>query len=95
MGLIPPAHDAAAVFVARFVATSSEGARAFSDASRARRWVEVQLDQELDWKEQRDGEEWAASTDRVRARVRRIPLHDPLTLRNRYESAFNGDYSDG
>lgn len=90
-GLIPEEHEAAAVFVARYITTRREDKRAFSDAGRARRWIEDQLEQSLEWSLQ-GNETWIANTDRAQAKVQRIPLHDPLTLRRRYESAFSGNY---
>lgn len=88
--MIPPEHDAAAVFAARYVATSGEGTRAFSGAARAKRWVEKQTAQDLEWTQ--DADTWTASTKRMTARIERITLHDPVTLRRRFEDAFNGDY---
>lgn len=89
---IPPDHDAATIFAARYISTGCAGKRAFSDSARARRWVEDQTAQDLPW--EADGDEWVASTSQVSARVERIPLHDPLTLKRRYPDAFNGEYTD-
>jgi hypothetical protein len=95
MGLIPPDHDAAAVFIASFeTCIGRYDRRAFSSAARARRWIEEQVAQELNWNEHATGEEWRAATARVTGQVRRVTLHDPVTIRRRYPEAFNGDYSE-
>jgi hypothetical protein len=91
--MIPPEHEAAAVFVAEYRSDTRADARAFSSGARARRWVEEQTEQSLDW-EQEHEDEWRVATEYVMCRVRRIPLHDALTLRRRYPDAFNGEYGD-
>jgi hypothetical protein len=95
MGLIPPDHDAAAVWIGEFETCIGRcDRRAFSSAARARRWIEDQVAQELSWDKHVAGEEWRAATARVTGQVRRVTLHDPVTLRRRYSGAFNGDYDD-
>lgn len=92
MTWIPPKHDAAAVYVSRYLSDSERSdRRAFSSGARARRWIEKQLSQDLEW-EQVDAGAWTASTNRIQCRVERVTLHDPLTLRRRYSDAFDGEY---
>jgi len=96
MGFIPPDHDAAVVFIGRYMTDSGRsGKRAFSSGSRARRWAEHELDRNLDWEANSENNTWTASESRVRARVERVTLHDPPTLQRRYRDAFEGEYSPG
>lgn len=91
MGLIPETHDAAAVWIAEYRSERRSDTRAFSSAARARRWVEEQTEQSFEWEHVQD-DEWRVITEYLMCRVRRVTLHDPVTLRRRFEHAFDGEY---
>lgn len=49
MSVIPPEHDACAVWVARFHTDRRADSRAFSSSHKARSWVDDCLEQDIDW----------------------------------------------